>query len=600
MNRLISGSAISLAVVLCIHLPANADQRFYQHLQVADPGAAVEELLDSGWSIRGYEPLPITGAIDWSTDPYRDSNWRFQLNAMYPAAPVFQLLEVEFEGDLLDIARNLFDDWIDFNIESDQDHPFRWNDMATGIRATYLAQLIYYESLHGGEPRLSRYLAAGRRHLEELADPENFAESNHGLFQVVGIASLCSIMSLFEDCSREAEYAEHRYRSLFQSQFNVEGMHLEHSPEYHLLALRTFIKIEKTSLLRLQPKDRTTLDLAVKNLAWLIHPDGGFAEVGDTEASSAIGASRFDASAKWLVSGGVSGIPPEHGLRVYPDTGYIFFRSDPLSDRETYLFFTVAHHSRNHKHMDTGAFEWSDRGQRVLVDSGKWGYEDTRERRYVISLEGHNVLETKGVRSSPGDLPPVRPQLIGFRSSALFGMGAAMRLNRRFVDASWLRILVGLPDNWLLVVDEIDEAVQSTHTAWFHLAPEFSLQPAPRGGFEARVGEASERLAVLPLMDVKERLAFRGESEPVMRGWYSPAYGALQPNWQIGFRAEGGKVRMATLFRWLEDGVELQPADNPDSDPASGGRSYCWYEGEVLQGVRLEFHGSDVRARPCE
>jgi hypothetical protein len=406
-------------------------------------------------------------------------------------------------------------------------------------------------------------------------------------------------MQAADVCRDAVEFADRKYKQLFGSQFNSEGMHLEHSPEYHLLAVRAFNQIESTGLLRLDKEASETLKLATGNLSLLIHPDGGFAAIGDTEVQSAKGAARFDPVARWLVSGHSAGEAPAHALRLFPDSGYAIFRDEPGSG--TFLLFTVAHHSRVHKHMDTGSFEWSDRGRRVLIDSGKWGYSDTKERRYVLGAEAHNVLETQGVNNSPGNIPSELPDLMGFQSRTVFGVNADIRVPRRFIDASWRRTVVGSPGEWLIVADEIREALPSTHTAWFHLAPSFSIQPLPDNRFEATLEDSSERLVIFPLQSVLGSKAFRGAKEPRMLGWYSPAYGALQPNWQIGYEAEGRTVRMATVFRWLDDERALQQmAIVPNSDVADEEYGFCWMENGQPEGVRLEFGHGEWEIATCE
>jgi hypothetical protein len=564
---------------------------------VSNPAAAVEKLLDEGWSIRGYPPLSMNAPIDWAADPYDDSNWRYQLNAMYPLAPVFQLLAQQYDPALHEFARSVFDDWISFNIDQNVDHPFRWNDMATGIRAAYLAQLIYYENSRAGVSDPDRYRQVGLRHLQELTDPEKLATSNHGLFQLVGIAALCAV--IHDDvCTDSLDYAQHQYSLLFGHQFNSEGMHLEHSPEYHLLALKTFRKIQDTGLLTLDSGSVATLDLAARNLSFLIHPDGGFAEIGDTEAQSAAGAASLDPVAKWLVSGGAAGRAPESGVWLFPETGYAVARNHGSKGGDTYLFFTAAHHSRIHKHMDTGSFEWSDRGRRILVDSGKWGYQPSRERNYVTGESAHNTLETEGVHNSPGDLPAHRAQLRSFGREGVFGLVAEMTLPRRLVDAGFRRILVGLPGEWLIVVDEIDEMLPSRHTIWFQVTPDAEIQELGSHRYEIALGSTG-RLVMFPLWPVENSRAARGLKAPVFLGWYSPVYGELLPGWQVGFGGRGRRTRFATAFRWLAGDASSLSVERRNGDREDVIR-LCWREAGRPVGVTLREDGDDVAVRFCE
>ena len=116
-------TAICLA---CSSSLADSSPGFYQHLQGSDPHRRVEELLANGWSVRNHAPLPIALPLDWAADPHSDPKWRYQLNAMYPIAPAFQALEDEYRSELHELVRSVFDDWIDFNLNRDIDHAYRW------------------------------------------------------------------------------------------------------------------------------------------------------------------------------------------------------------------------------------------------------------------------------------------------------------------------------------------------------------------------------------------------------------------------------------------------------------------------------------------
>ena len=585
LKPLIDFSLLLIAWLLSVWAFAGSKPGFYQHLEVPDPDSRVSDLLDRGWIVRGYEPFPLVPPLDWSLDPHNDPNWQYQLNALYPLAPVFQLLAAEYRSELHALARAVVDDWIAFNLEQDIAHPFRWNDMATGIRAAYLAQLIYHERTKGGDPYLKRYVNAGLRHLQELSDPRKLAMSNHALFQLVGIAALCEVLEEAA-CVDALPYAQLRYTEVFDRQFNEEGMHLEHSPEYHLLALKTFKRIEASGLLTLSEHDEAVLLLAAENLSLMIHPDGGFAAVGDTESDSVSGADAFypvdrPGSRTWL----------------FPQTGYAMIRAQDARGDGSYVFFTAAHHSRIHKHLDTGSFEWSDRGQRVLVDSGKWGYGRSIEREYVIGRAAHNTVETRGVDNSPGDLPEEPAELTSFSSDSLLGLVANMRVPRRLLDADFRRTIVTVPGDWLLVVDQIEELLPSTHTFWFHLAPVFSVAPVDEKGFEA-TAIGSDRLRVVPLLPVSGSSSHRGVEAPRMMGWYSPEYGELEPNWQIGYEARGRNVRVATLFSWIQE--DKESSFESASYVSADGMHLCWREEGQMKGISMREVNDELKVEACE
>jgi hypothetical protein len=589
---------LGLALLLAGATQAAEGPRFYQHIEVKNPVAAVEKLLDEGWSIRGYPPLSMTTPIDWAADPYHDSNWRYQLNAMYPLAPAFQLLADSYDPGVYAFVRRVFDDWIRFNLDENNENPFRWNDMASGIRATYLAQLIVLEREHGDDKFLSRLLDAAHQHLEELADPKRFSLHNHGLFQVVGIAALCSVISS-DDCAEWMKYSVQRYDRLLDHQFDGEGMHLEHSPGYHLLALETFDKIEKSGLLKLSEDGNRRLQRARFNLQFLIHPDGGFAEIGDTEAASARGAARFSQQARWLTSNGAAGVEPLYGVWTFPLSGYAAARQLDRNGLQSYLILFAGHHSRVHKHLDWNTFEWSDRGRRILVDSGKWGYESSDEREYFLSPRAHNTVVTTGVTSSPGDVPPRDAVLEAWEASGVAAIVSDAVLVRKYLNGSFRRMLVMKPGEWLVVADEIQERLPGEQTLWFHFPPDADVSSVATG-FQVTFPQNTDRLAVLGVGRGDRKLMARGETEPELLGWHSSGYHQLTPSWQVGFKGTGREVHFITVFRWLKSGQNIQD-DAPLSDYRKGGTwRLCWREDKASTGVVVRPTDDGWSVKPCE
>jgi len=590
---------VRAAIVLLLTTTAvevSAAPQFYLHQVTSHHERRAEQVIKEGFQIRGHEAFPLTSPIDWSADPHDDANWRYQLNAMYPLAPIFQELAEEERPSWRRFARRVFLDWIEFNIENDQPNDFKWNDMATGVRASYLAQLIAHERRAGEitEENLQRLIDAGHEHLFVLADPELFANYNHGIFQMVGIAALCDVEA-YAECADFGPYARERYHHLFTRQFNREGMHLEHSPEYHLLGLNVFTRIEDSGLLSLSAEHLAWMALARRNLQWLMHPDGGFFELGDTEASNAAGAQRHDPRVRWLRSRGRSGEPPDRGVRAFPDTGYAFARLGNGA-RNSYLAFSVAHHSRIHKHADTFSFEWSDRGRRVLVDSGKWGYDDSLEREYITGPWAHNVVALTGEDFSPRRPPDRMPAISASMHENLAVFSAAGDRGPGWLDATQTRRLVMNPGSWLVVVDDVRGYWPRDAVQWFQLPPDADVEPL-ENGFAVRFSWTDSVLRVFSLDPDLEMEARKGEQGDQWAGWYSPQYRELVPSWQIGFRSWGFRHRFATVFRWVSpEASEPQRLDIPAADPVR----HCWREGDRLQGVVLEATENAVKVMSCE
>ena len=78
--------------------------------------------------------------------------------------------------------------------------------------------------------------------------------------------------------------------------------------------------------------------------------------------------------------------------------GYGVVRSGPgvaLAD-STLVFLTASHHLEAHKHADCLSLIWQERGESLLADAGKYGYQRDRMRRYFRSTRAHDTVEADG------------------------------------------------------------------------------------------------------------------------------------------------------------------------------------------------------------
>lgn len=535
--------------------------RFYMHRRTGEPRSRCEQLRHAGFVLRNHAPFPLVPPIDWAVRPQGDGNWSFQLNAFYPLTPVFNLLAKQRELEWLQFSRDLFLDWERFHCRERRSHPMAWHDMATGVRATMLAQQLWHEDQADDidAADMERLLALAERHVAVLANPERFADYNHGLFQMVGIAAICEVLDWPQRESALA-YAQDRFSWLFERQFSREGIHLEHSPEYHVLAILAFERILASGLLTLPPEMASRLERAREALPWFTRPDGYLAEMGDTERRLKGKLAPLHPAMAWLTSGGRKGEPPPQGLALYPASGYAAWRFREAHGGESWGLFTVAHHSRVHKHADSFSFEWWDRGVALSQDSGKWGYEKHRpERRYLLSPRAHNVVEVAGPAAC-WRLPPTRAnRLMGEERDGVIVLQGIGTHAHRFSGVSQRRCLVIRPGYWMVVLDELAAWWPRRFRQWFQLPPGAEMGGRDGNGFRVRYPEVSTALRVLSLAGRPKPLAFRGERRPRFNGWSSPEYGRMLPSWQLGFQRRFRRGCFATLLHWSDVDEALLP-----------------------------------------
>ena len=386
-------------------------------------------------------------------------------------------------------------------------------------------------------------------HLDRLLEPDFITPSNHGLFQLHGAMGLCQALPALRRCPEARTYVERKLSELLATQFNLELMHREHSPEYHFFAARQVERILDSGWYEGLSDLGPLLDLIEANGRWLVHPDGGIVRVGDSSPGRP-SVEPLDGNPACADEAGFRSAC--HHVRPFYETGYAVVRSDWAvpTERASMLFFTAAFHSRTHKHADDLSFELFEAGRRVLVDAGKYSYQRDAMRDYVTSARAHNTVEVDGRDPSlDGD----NAYGSGLRGLYRFPWGFLVEGDVRHPDlgARHRRLLLYRPGDWLVVVDRVAAERTASSTQWFHLAPEFEIG---RGDGERITFTASDGFEL-----VLERASntagcrsvrARGEREPRIQGWVAERYGEVVPSWAVGYRCDAREVTFVALFRF--------------------------------------------------
>ena len=169
---------------------------------------------DSPWDFWPRNDVPVWDAslpLDWSVDPFDDLNWQYQLHSW--RSMEYWLQEYRRDGDLaqllVPIAIAL--DWHSFHIEEGRTSPLQWYDHATGVRASrlgFLLNFILSDRIELSDDDLARLMTLADLHAEKLMDPGFLKPNNHGLFQLVGLDALCSVVGWRESCQGARTYAK--------------------------------------------------------------------------------------------------------------------------------------------------------------------------------------------------------------------------------------------------------------------------------------------------------------------------------------------------------------------------------------------------------
>jgi hypothetical protein len=538
------------------------------------------DLFAEGWKANREAPIPMVPPIDWSSG-HGDPNWHFQLNSLRPATPFAYAAWQTDDAANLERMIAVVNDWIDFNLTEKRPNCMKWYDMGAGLRAHYigvsLAELLRRGPASAGpsaedtfERTVEKLVWALHAHGVRLADPSFLPVGNHALFVVLGLATVCRVVPQFAECGEWQPYAVEGARRYVRDTVSSENITLEHSPEYHRFVALALKEMDATTLFdgTLEPVANGMLG----NLSWMYHPNGEISLVGDSSGAARLGES---AQLDYVLSEGSEGTVPPVAPVGFFEAGFAILRDDwsrrPFGEH-SFLFFSAAHHSFVHKHADDLTFEWSRRGVPIVLDSGKFEYAGSAERRFFVSTRAANTVEVDGESHEVGGAAAFGSALRDVGKTASGIQYAAAMATRQPSDVTHARVLA-MHDDWLLVADRLTSETEHTYRQWFGLHESFEGDgsASPPTFTDGRGNE----IRLLPLGDHEAFESARGESEPRIQGWISHAYQTRVPRWSVASRVSASNATLVTLLATpvVSSASAMPSGDALDVTVESGGTS---------------------------
>lgn len=506
-----------------------------------------QEALENKFKPRKDTPVyQLSFPFDWSADPFNDRNWRSQLQAWRSISPSVVALENTRDVRHLRHIMATIADWHDYHIVQGRKTFYSWFDKPTGERAlilAYLLDLSRREPSLFSETDLDVLLTLAAHHIAVLRDPEFFKNNNHGIFQAHGLMALCTALEGWPPCDEARGYAAKKMGQLMRSQFGEEGVHLEHSPGYHFFALINFEKVFASGWYDEYPEIGALLAQAKENAAWMVDARGRIPNIGDSEPA----APQFRVAP--LDPGRCAGRDPPCLLaRRFREAGYAVIRTAPDTPKSEAmsLFLTCSYHSGVHKHDDELSIEWLVRGQAFITGPGKYSYDASPERRYLLSRPAHATAAFRDLSTAPSERRPfggcIRRAFAdregrGVAEGEAQYSGGALK-HRRQVLLS--------PDGSLDVTDTFSGRKKDAYTLWWHFDPAVEARAISESVYSAVSGE-TEVMVFFNGEGCESKLV-KGLSERRMQGWTSSSYRKLTPRWSLGFECPASARRVQTRF----------------------------------------------------
>lgn len=319
-------------------------------------------------------PVKIGADFDWAIDPFEDENWVFQLNTLRYLRPYIQLSRLEDDAFYLHKFLDLLNGWVSCNAKGESKGA--WSDMASGIRGEVVSEALIEANRISDQSSIEALQEIAHVHIDRMmSDGFVNINHNHAVFVLHGIRALGEAVG-GEKRGLAKKFVDNYFEALVDKQFDIQGVHKEHSPHYHLFILSKYEQVLSSGWYQDNEYLKSVLDKA-REVAYFMVDEAGFEiPFGDTDNYSK------PVSYPYLKA--------DKSLRyaVYSSYGFVKNTSGKIPFT---LAITNTKNSHTHKHSDNLSIFLSVSGNQILVDPGKYSYNKKDSlRKTFMSSEYHN------------------------------------------------------------------------------------------------------------------------------------------------------------------------------------------------------------------
>jgi hypothetical protein len=544
-----------------------------------DPQTRLGSQLRNGWQTGGGFRLPLTEVPEWGAYDNHSRNVRYKVHSWVMLDSLLVVDSITEGHEYLDLAIDIADGWIGRFVISSVKDDFAWYDMAVGQRATKLAYMLRrLVDIDAPTDQIFRFILASEIHYSELSNNERIAvHSNHGLFQMAGLLSLCHNLPWMLKSSGGIEFAEEILQKMLSEHFAEDGLHLEHSPDYHLYMVNHLQSLKDSGWLSQKFEPILTLVNSVVDAAeWMPTPNHHVIPIGDT-------ANNVLMTKRWAGYQGNLNL----GTKLFP-IGGLFIHNSQMQSSISQLIFSAQFHSRQHKHADQLSVLYNLFGQPLLVDPGTFTYQyDIPERMYCESTRGHNTVEIDGLNYSRfrQDVFGSAMTLVAKAGDCVIAEGKVKHTrlissaipNNKIkstdavpVDISHRRIVIERPGYFLAIIDEVISDEEHEYIPWYHFHPDLSVRKDTSTRL-AVVSDEGQKYCQIQCYDNDSNnighIESKGQKNPSLQGWYSRNGRELIENCAIGFPLVGNSHLWTTVFDF-----NMQKTGKPYLRMGTGGK----------------------------
>lgn len=371
----------------------------------------IDDMLQNRFTFNGERHV-LPSPIGWLANPSHDREWLILLHKCYYAvglgmayddtrrteyaAKWVELTSSWIEGvpnDFFpsDVAGRRIQNWIFAH------YFFVTLHQPASVTADFY--VTFLKSLHDQVGRLRHHLTPAR---------------NHRTLELCALFLAAVVFPEFQEAEEWLAFSRQELVRNAQTDLLPDGVHCEQSTDYHHLVLKNYLWVRKLARLNRVEIPSEMDERLKKALEFSVHchrPDGNIPSLSDGDSRSFLdlleqGYELFGGEhLKYVASGGRKGEPPSVRSKGFAESGYYILRSDWGDRGESYedarylIFDCGPLGAGNHGHMDLLSFEAAAYGKPLIVDPGRYTYDEAGPVNWRARFRGtayHNTVLVDG------------------------------------------------------------------------------------------------------------------------------------------------------------------------------------------------------------
>ncbi|HEL2579133.1 TPA: alginate lyase family protein [Streptococcus suis] len=374
-------------------------------------------IFEDNWDMEpcsvGYHLAPL----DWTADCHGDEEWTFMLNRQEYLWKLVLAYLVEKDSRYMEQVKRFIFSWIE---QVTAWHPKRTSSrtLDTAIRCLSWLNILPFLIDWGGlsEDEYKKLLASIQQQLLYLRRHYRAKDrlSNWGIFQTGAMLLAYTYIGDQVDLEELHHFAHQEIKEQIQTQILEDGTQFEQSFLYHVEVYKLLLE-----LAFLLPAYRKKWTPVLKKMAdyvlQMTGPDGKSVALGDSDVHCTSDILQMTAiffeDSTYLVDDskldlGVLFLVGENGLRVFEHLtaqprssgGQHFSESghSVVKEGDSYLCFKAGPMGSAHSHSDQNSLCFYNKGQPIIIDSGRFSYRECEERYLLKSAWAHSTCILDG------------------------------------------------------------------------------------------------------------------------------------------------------------------------------------------------------------